>query len=48
MWESDYPHVTSTYPESWDWVERTLEGISEEQRRKLLYENAMRLYKLGE
>jgi predicted TIM-barrel fold metal-dependent hydrolase len=48
MWESDYPHVTSTYPESWDWVERVLPGVSEDERRKMLYGNAMRLYKLEE
>jgi len=46
MWESDYPHTTSTYPHSWEFVERTLAGVSEEERKKLLYENAMRVYRL--
>ena len=46
MWEADYPHSTSTYPESWAFVERSLQGVPEEDRKKLLYENAVRLYRL--
>jgi predicted TIM-barrel fold metal-dependent hydrolase len=46
MWESDYPHIASTYPDSWAYVERSLHGVPDNERRKLLYENAMRLYKL--
>ena len=49
MWESDYPHIASTYPKSWKFVERALEGleVNEDERKKLLYENALRLYKLS-
>jgi predicted TIM-barrel fold metal-dependent hydrolase len=47
MWESDYPHTTSTYPKSWEYVERTLDGVPQEERTKMLYENAMRVYHLG-
>jgi predicted TIM-barrel fold metal-dependent hydrolase len=46
MWESDYPHIASTFPESWDFVERTLSGVPDDERRLLLYENAVRIYKL--
>jgi predicted TIM-barrel fold metal-dependent hydrolase len=46
MWESDYPHSTSTYPESWEFVNRTLAGVPEEDRKLLLYGNAMRVYHL--
>ena len=46
MWESDYPHSTSTYPESWKFVERTLQGVPQDEREKMLYGNAVRLYKL--
>ena len=46
MWESDYPHSTSTYPESWKFVDRTLEGVPQGERDQLLYGNAMRVYKL--
>ncbi len=44
MWESDFPHVASYYPRSWEAVERVLEGVPSEDRRKLLYENALRVY----
>jgi predicted TIM-barrel fold metal-dependent hydrolase len=46
MWESDYPHSTSTYPESWEFVNRTLAGVPEDERKQLLYGNAMRVYGL--
>lgn len=45
MWESDYPHSTSTYPDSWAFVERSLQGVPEDEKQKLLYGNAMRIYK---
>ena len=44
--EADFPHVASYYPKSWDAVERVLAGVSEDDRRKLLYENAIRVYQL--
>ena len=46
MWESDYPHSTSTYPESWEFVNRTLAGVPEDEKKQLLYGNAMRVYGL--
>jgi predicted TIM-barrel fold metal-dependent hydrolase len=44
MWESDYPHSTSTYPESWEFVKRSLAGVSQEDCDKMLYGNALRIY----
>ncbi|HEX6513759.1 MAG TPA: amidohydrolase family protein [Chloroflexota bacterium] len=46
MWESDFPHVASYYPKSWGAVEHVLEGVSAEDRRKLLWENALRIYQI--
>ena len=46
MWESDYPHSTSTYPESWSFVEGTVEGVPRHERDQMLYGNALKLYKL--
>jgi predicted TIM-barrel fold metal-dependent hydrolase len=46
MWESDFPHVASYYPNSWREVERVCANISVEDRRKLLWENAVRVYHL--
>jgi predicted TIM-barrel fold metal-dependent hydrolase len=47
MWESDFPHNTSTYPESWKAIERVLAGVPEAERKMMLWENAARLYGLG-
>ena len=44
MWESDFPHVASYYPRSWQEIERVLQGVSTADRRKLLYENALKVY----
>jgi predicted TIM-barrel fold metal-dependent hydrolase len=46
LWESDFPHITSTYPKSWDAVEHSLAGVSSADREKVLYRNAARLYRL--
>lgn len=46
MWESDLPHIPCNYPQSWDAVERVMEEVPAEDRRKLLYENAMRVYRI--
>ena len=46
MWEADFPHVASYYPRSWESIERVLAGVSEDDRRKLLYENALRVYQI--
>ena len=47
MWESDFPHSTSTWPESWTFIERTLKGVPQEERFQLMAGNAMKLYKMG-
>ena len=47
MWESDYPHITSTYPNSREAVERAVAGVPPEERDKMLYGTAMKLYKLN-
>lgn len=46
MWLSDYAHNTSTFPTSHDFVERTLKGVPDDERRMLCYENALELYKV--
>jgi uncharacterized protein len=47
LWESDFPHITSTYPNSWDAVEHSMAGVSSEEREKILFRNAARLYRLN-
>ena len=46
LWESDFPHITSTYPNSWTAVEHSLKSVPTEQREKILFRNAARLYRL--
>ncbi len=46
LWESDFPHITSTYPNSWNAVEHSLAGVSAADREKVLFRNAARLYRL--
>jgi predicted TIM-barrel fold metal-dependent hydrolase len=46
LWESDFPHITSTYPNSWDAVEHSLAGVMPADREKVLFRNAARLYRL--
>jgi predicted TIM-barrel fold metal-dependent hydrolase len=47
LWESDFPHITSTYPNSWSAVEHSLGGVAQADREKLLFRNAVRLYRLN-
>jgi predicted TIM-barrel fold metal-dependent hydrolase len=46
MWASDYPHGTSTFPESWELVDETTAGIPATDREDLLFRNVRRLYHL--
>jgi predicted TIM-barrel fold metal-dependent hydrolase len=46
MWETDFPHNTSTYPDSWKAVERVLADVPEQERHAILWQNAARLYRL--
>jgi predicted TIM-barrel fold metal-dependent hydrolase len=46
MWSSDYPHGESTFPESRAFVERAFAGVPEDETRKIVFENARRLYGL--
>jgi predicted TIM-barrel fold metal-dependent hydrolase len=47
LWESDFPHITSTYPNSWEAAEHSLAGVSAADRKKILFGNAARLYRLN-
>jgi len=46
MWASDYPHPSSTWPDSRTIIEKLMDGIAPEVRRKVLYANAQALYGL--
>jgi predicted TIM-barrel fold metal-dependent hydrolase len=44
MFETDFPHPQCLYPDVRGKVEETLGGFSADVQRKVLFENAARLY----
>jgi predicted TIM-barrel fold metal-dependent hydrolase len=46
MWSSDYPHSETSWPDSKASIERQFEGLTEEERRPILYDNARRFFGL--
>ncbi len=46
LFETDFPHPTCLYPNVREHVEASLVGLSESAQRKVLYENAARVYQL--
>jgi predicted TIM-barrel fold metal-dependent hydrolase len=46
MFETDFPHPTCLYPSVREKVQQTLGGLGEEIQRKVLYQNAARVYQL--
>ena len=44
MWGSDFPHPDGVWPDSREFIERELSGVSAALRRKIICENARRLY----
>ena len=46
MWESDFPHPTSLWPNSDKYIEASFRGVPDADRQKILVENPRRLYKI--
>jgi len=46
MWASDFPHSDSTWPRSREYVARDFAGVPDSQLRKMVHDNAARLYGL--
>lgn len=44
MWASDYPHTDTTWPESKQVIDKTFAGVPELEKRKMVCDNAVRLY----
>jgi predicted TIM-barrel fold metal-dependent hydrolase len=42
----DYPHSASTWPNSQAVVERHMVGVSAEDRRKILHDNVLRIFRI--
>lgn len=47
MWGSDYPHPDGTWPESQAFIAAETAHLSEATRRKVLHDNAAKLFKLN-
>jgi predicted TIM-barrel fold metal-dependent hydrolase len=46
LWASDYPHPPTTWPNSRASLERQLAGVDEADRRKIVCDNAARVWGL--
>jgi predicted TIM-barrel fold metal-dependent hydrolase len=46
MWSSDYPHTQSTWPHSQEIVARDFADVADDEKRKIVRENAITLYDL--
>ncbi|MCL0101864.1 amidohydrolase [Dehalococcoidia bacterium] len=46
MWLSDFPHPTCTWPTSQEYIARGTGDLTDEERRKILVDNAVKLYHL--
>jgi predicted TIM-barrel fold metal-dependent hydrolase len=46
MWSTDYPHSETTWPASMDLIEKHFAGLSDEERRPVVSDNARRFYAL--
>jgi predicted TIM-barrel fold metal-dependent hydrolase len=47
LWSTNFPQTTSTWPESRRAIARAFEGVPDEVRRRVLVENAAKLYHLS-
>jgi predicted TIM-barrel fold metal-dependent hydrolase len=48
MWASDYPHFASTWPKSQEFVAKATQGVGADEKRRLLRDNALRIFGLSE
>jgi predicted TIM-barrel fold metal-dependent hydrolase len=46
MWASDFPHTDSTWPHSQEVIARDFAGVSDTVRRKIVSDNAVKLYRM--
>jgi len=47
LWGSDFPHEESTWPKSMEFLDRIFADVPDEDRRKITFENAARIFKFS-
>ncbi len=47
LWSTNFPQSTSTWPESRQTIARVFDGVPEDERRRVLVDNAAKLYKIA-
>ena len=47
LWSTDYPHASSSWPNTWSSVQASMSGVPSDERDLLLSGNAKRLYGFG-
>ena len=47
MWASDFPHTDSTWPHSREVIDASFQGVPENVTRKIVFDNANELYRMG-
>ena len=46
MWSTDFPHPVTSWPDSQDVIEKVFDTIPDDERRKMLCDNAVRIWHL--
>jgi predicted TIM-barrel fold metal-dependent hydrolase len=46
MWSSDYPHTAATWPRSQDFIDKTFNNISDNDRRLIVHDTAAKVYRI--
>jgi predicted TIM-barrel fold metal-dependent hydrolase len=48
LWSSDYPHITSDWPDSWKTINASFSEVPDDERHAILAGNSLRLFKFDQ
>lgn len=46
LWSTDFPHPVTSWPDSQDLIERAFDGIPDDEKRRIICDNAVRIWRL--
>jgi predicted TIM-barrel fold metal-dependent hydrolase len=46
LWGTNLPQATSTWPNTWDFLAKSFDGVPEDEKARMLWGNAAKLYRL--